>query len=51
MTRENMVDKPQELIKQLNFFGPTITGTDGEEARLYRKITTPFFNEKTLQNV
>lgn len=35
----------------LNIFGPTLTGTDGDEARQYRKITAPFFNEQTLRQV
>ena len=38
-------------MRTLNIFGPTITGSDGPEARLYRRITGPFFNETTLQNV
>lgn len=28
-----------------------MTGTDGEEARLYRKITAPFFTEQTMHRV
>ncbi|MCJ1245731.1 hypothetical protein MMC30_002935 [Trapelia coarctata] len=43
--------KPTELLQILNIFGPTMTGTDGEETRLYRKITAPFFNHRTMQQV
>lgn len=35
----------------LNIYGPTLTGTDGPESRLYRKITGPFFSENTLHRV
>ena len=28
-------------------YGPTITATEGEESRLYRRITAPSFNEGT----
>ena len=35
----------------LNIFGPTMTGTKNQESRLYRKITTPFFNESAMQDV
>ena len=43
--------KPVELLKVLNIFGPTMTGTEGEETRLYRKITAPFFGDRTMQKV
>lgn len=49
--RGNKFGKPTELLKMLNIFGPTLTGTDGDEARQYRKITAPFFNEETLHQV
>ena len=35
----------------LNIHGPTITATEGEESRLYRKITVPTFNEETHKSV
>jgi cytochrome P450 len=45
-------DKPARLIMpMLNIFGPTITGTDGAEARLYRKIAAPFFKKHAMQEV
>ncbi|KAL8665783.1 MAG: hypothetical protein Q9202_001905 [Teloschistes flavicans] len=43
--------KPVEMMEMLNMFGPTITATDGEESRTYRKIITPSFNENTHQAV
>ena len=51
MLRSNLVDKPADLMDVLNIFGPTMTGTKNQESRLYRKITTPFFNESTMQDV
>lgn len=49
--RDKAIGKPADLLKVLNIFGPTMTGTDGQEARLYRTITAPFFNEHALQQV
>lgn len=43
--------KPAELMSILNIYGPTITGTDGPESRLYRKVAGPFFSEHTLRRV
>lgn len=40
--------KPVELIELLNVFGPGLTGSDGAEGRLYRKVTAPFFTEQTM---
>ena len=49
--RSNGFDKPTEILDILNLFGPTITGATNKEARLYRKVTSPFFNENTFQKV
>lgn len=49
--RDDSYGKPAELLSLLNIFGPTITGTDGPEARLYRKITSPFFHKDTINRV
>lgn len=49
--RGTAFDKPTDLIKILNIFGPTMTGADNREARRYRKITTPFFNEESMQKI
>ncbi|GAW24954.1 hypothetical protein ANO14919_145510 [Xylariales sp. No.14919] len=49
--RDGNFGKPVELMSILNIYGPTITGTDGPESRLYRKIAGPFFSESTLRRV
>ncbi|KAH8878738.1 cytochrome P450 [Thozetella sp. PMI_491] len=49
--RDETCGKPAELMALLNLYGPTMTGTDGPESRLYRKITAPFFSENTLRRV
>ncbi|KAF2972660.1 hypothetical protein GQX73_g870 [Xylaria multiplex] len=49
--RDGNFGKPVKLMSLLNVYGPTITGTDGPESRLYRKITGPFFSENTLRRV
>jgi len=40
-----------ELIELLNVFGPGLTGSEGAEGRLYRKITAPFFTDQTMDQV
>ena len=49
--RDNTFGKPHELMSLLNVFGPTMTSVEDTEARLYRKMTAPFFNEKTMSQV
>ena len=49
--RRNEFTKPVELIELLNIFGPGLTGSEGEQGRLYRKITAPFFTEQTMDQV
>ncbi|KAJ5938242.1 hypothetical protein N7454_004584 [Penicillium verhagenii] len=49
--RDGRFAKPAHLMAVLNIFGPTMTGTDGPESRLYRRITAPFFNEATMRQV
>jgi len=49
--RDSSFGKPKDLISLLNIFGPTITGSDGSEARLYRRITAPFFGQATMKEV
>lgn len=51
LSRDKLIGKPVELLEILNIFGPTMTGTDGQEAHLYRSITAPFFNEFTMHKV
>ena len=31
----------------LNMYGPTVTASEGEESRLYRKTASPSFNDRT----
>lgn len=39
--------KPVEMMGMLNLYGPTITATEGEESRMYRKTAAPSFNDRT----
>ena len=39
--------KPVEMMGMLNMYGPTVTATEGEESRLYRKTAAPSFNDRT----
>ena len=38
---------PVEVLSLYNLYGPTLAASEGEQWRLYRKISTPFFNTKT----
>lgn len=38
---------PVEVLSLYNLYGPTLAASEGEQWRLYRKISTPFFNSKT----
>jgi hypothetical protein len=51
LMRTNQFHKPVDLLQILNIFGPTITGTDGAENQLYRRVTSPFFNNATMHVV
>ncbi|KAI4199735.1 MAG: hypothetical protein LQ348_001825 [Seirophora lacunosa] len=39
--------KPVEMMGMLNLYGPTVTATEGEESRIYRKTAAPSFNDRT----
>ena len=43
--------KPPKLIALLNVFGPGLTGSEGPEGRLYRRVTAPFFTDQTNERV
>lgn len=43
--------KPVEMMGMLNMYGPTITATEGEESRIYRRIAAPSFNDRTHGSV
>jgi cytochrome P450 len=49
--RDPAFGKPTALLGLLNIFGSTITGTDGPETKLYRKIVAPYFNQATMERV
>ncbi|KAI0604502.1 hypothetical protein TUN199_11247 [Pyrenophora tritici-repentis] len=42
---------PVEVLGLYNIYGPTLAASEGEQWRLYRRITTPFFNQKTYGKV
>ncbi len=39
--------KPVKMMGILNMYGPTITATEGEKSRTYRKTAIPSFNNRT----
>jgi len=39
--------KPVEMMGMLNMYGPTVTATEGDESRIYRKTAAPCFNDRT----
>lgn len=39
--------KPVEMMGMLNLYGPTVTATEGEQSRIYRKTAAPSFNDRT----
>ncbi|KAF2462884.1 cytochrome P450 [Lindgomyces ingoldianus] len=43
--------KPIGMLGMLNIYGPTITASEGEEHRTYRRIAAPSFNEETHRTV
>ncbi|KAF3010114.1 hypothetical protein E8E14_000853 [Neopestalotiopsis sp. 37M] len=51
LLRDPAFGKPTALLGLLNTFGPTLTGTDGPENKLYRKIIAPYFNQTTMDQV
>jgi cytochrome P450 len=51
LTRAHDFHAPVEVLGLYNIYGPTLAASEGEQWRLYRKITTPFFNKKTYGKV
>ncbi|KAF2661057.1 cytochrome P450 [Lophiostoma macrostomum CBS 122681] len=47
LNRSKDFPKKVDMLAMLNMYGPTVTASEGEENRLYRKIATPSFNETT----
>jgi cytochrome P450 len=50
-TRHGDFIKPTDMLGMLNIYGPTITASEGEEHRKYRKIASPSLNENTHHTV
>lgn len=50
-TRRNDFVKPTEMLDILNIYGPTITASEGEDHRLFKKVASPSFNDKNFQAV
>ncbi|KAF2183918.1 cytochrome P450 [Zopfia rhizophila CBS 207.26] len=50
-TRYKDFIKPIDMLAMLNIYGPTITASEGEENRVYRKVAAPSFNETTHRTV
>ena len=51
LLRNQAFGKPTKLLGLLNVFGPSLTGTDGQENRHLRKVTSPFFHNRTMNKV
>jgi cytochrome P450 len=51
MGRRDDFVKPLDMLGMLNLYGPTITASEGEEHRAYRKAASPSFNESTHTQV
>ena len=49
--RGSVYGKPTKIMRMLNIFGPTITASENLEAKLSRKITSPFFTNQTHSQV
>ena len=51
LNRQTDFPKAVEIMTMLNVYGPALPATEGTEARIYRKIASPSFNEETHQIV
>ncbi|KAF2732228.1 cytochrome P450 family member [Polyplosphaeria fusca] len=51
LTRAHDFHAPVDVLGLYNIYGPTLAASEGEQWRLYRRITTPFFNQKTYGKV
>lgn len=51
LTRAHDFHAPVEVLRLYNIYGPTLAASEGEQWRLYRRITTPCFNQKTYGKV
>ena len=48
LLRNPAFGKPTKMLGLLNVFGPSMTGTDGQENKLFRKVAAPFFHTRTM---
>ncbi len=51
LNRAHDFHAPVEVLSLYNLYGPTLAASEGEQWRLYRKISTPFFNTRTHARV
>ncbi|KAL8704964.1 MAG: hypothetical protein Q9201_001910 [Fulgogasparrea decipioides] len=51
LSRAHDFHAPVEVLNLYNLYGPTLAGSEGEQWRLYRKMSTPFFNSRTYSRV
>ncbi|KAL8915823.1 MAG: hypothetical protein Q9172_006636 [Xanthocarpia lactea] len=51
LSRAQDFHAPVEVLSLYNLYGPTLAASEGDQWRLYRKISTPFFNSKTHSRV
>ena len=49
--RTHLFPNPTPEIGMLNIFGPSIGGSVGPQHRLYRKVASPAYNEKTHEKI
>ncbi|KAL8850955.1 MAG: hypothetical protein Q9221_004155 [Calogaya cf. arnoldii] len=51
LSRAHDFHAPVEVLSLYNLYGPTLAASEGEQWRLYRRISTPFFNNRTHSRV
>jgi cytochrome P450 len=51
LLRDPALGSPTALLSLLNVFGPTMTGTDGPENKLYRKVMAPYITSAAMERV
>ena len=51
LSRAHDFHAPVEVLSLYNLYGPTLAASEGEAWRLYRRISTPFFNSRTYSKV
>ena len=49
--RGSVYGKPTKILRMLDIFGPTLTASENSDAKVSRKITSPFFNSQTYSQV